>query len=486
MRPDLPHQIPAHAYVQGKPHIALFMDTRLGKIHTAFNWALDQGLQNVLTITPNSAIPDWLKEAERDGMSAIWIQGSSPEKWATAQAFYAQASIPRFYICNPEGLYHSEGNPCKKCNGSGYDPNSVFLGDQCRKCKGSGKLRATPMIGPFAQMPFDAIIMDESVKIRNPKCQLLKVLYALHDIPNRAILSGEPAPQGPEDLFSQLAWCFGSFMGCTNFYKWRHRYFGNFGFKWAPRPKAKEKINAAKNEIAFTLTRRQAGLEHVPPYYHKREVELPPPLRAEYDDVEARFEIRGQQTKHKVVVQTWLRQLAGGYPLGKTDMWSRHKVNALVALVTEELPEQPIPIIFAFNQELIAARAAFLNERLKVRIITGATPPETRKQTLRDFQAGLFPYLMMQIACASYGMDLSIADTMIRFSLPWEYNLVSQSHDRMFHPEKRRPIAFYDMVSRDTVDEDVHLAAQKNKVGARFFMNTIEENFTARQQRRAA
>jgi hypothetical protein len=487
------------------------MEMRLGKAIVSPRWAAIRDAQHVLLVTAPSAIPDWITNLTADGFIHSWLQGSAGEKYNTACHLYdapeSEQPFPRFYIVNTQGLFHSIAKTCSRCKGSGQLAYTGFVGNVCTQCRGKGKLKAKPTLGGCAILEYDTIIWDESTSISNPQAQITKVAHELAASPHvlrRMILTGEIAPERTLDIFEQMRWCYGSFMSHTNFYEWRNAHFIQIRYDWEPMPGHLSLIHAALAAHSFRLTRKQAGIENNPPRFQRVEVNLPQKVRDPYDYLEEHFRLppellhseagsydplgqalieANDSTKYKPVVQTWLRQIAGGYPKHWPVLWSDHKIAALLGLL-KQLGNQQVPVLFAFNAEITAVCARMKNLRMSVEPFVGGTKPELRRDILRRFQRGTTQYLLMQYAVMAHGMDLSAANTMVRFSLPWEYKLVSQSKDRLFSPLRENNLTYIDIVAKNTVDEDVLSASLEKRGNSRYFMTRIQQNFSARLRRK--
>lgn len=236
-----PWQQDAFAYADGRHRIALFMEMRLGKSLVAIHWTRtlppppDRGLR-ILALIPMEGLYDWVEELRDADERFLDLTGiSQEERWEIL-------AIPTpgrtFYLLNYEAY---------------------------RTCSW--------MHGASGAELFDAIILDESTKIRNPKAQITKILSRKTHIPYRAILTGQPDPEGPEDFYSQMEFLHGEFMGFYNFWHWRDSLFRLHpaGYTWIPRAQTIDRIQEELREKTFRLTRKQAVLV---PEKHKSPAEL--------------------------------------------------------------------------------------------------------------------------------------------------------------------------------------------------------------------
>jgi hypothetical protein len=474
-------------YCASHPHAGIFMDKRLGKVISSFDWALSHRRRNVLIIAPLSATTGWLDDAEIEAVRAVLLHGGNQEarQEQLADAIErrdAEApNEPIFTIINPEGIYLPAGRkiPCTACNGHPI---------QCPVCSGTGRVRrGEPIPTALVQMPFDAVIWDETVSLKNPKAQINTVA---HDVfasyTHRLGLSGEYAPEGIQDSFEQMRWIFGRFMGFRNYWKWRHHYFSNAGYDWFLKPGARQDIKDAIHQRCYVLHRKDAGITEVRAF-ERRWCELPQKVRKAYDDAEKYFELpyadndAKVETKYGLVSKTWLSQVAGGYPPGYSVLHSPHKTNVIFELY-ETYKYEPVVILFRFNSELLAVEAALQRRKIVCTHIIGATPPAERRKRMHAFQAGKIWAILLQIKVAKYGLTLSRSSTMFRFSLSDPWDDISQSMDRIVDVGKTDPLAYIDVVAKDTVDEDRLNALGDKGVDSRYYMRKFEENFAQRRR----
>ena len=90
-----------------------------------------------------------------------------------------------------------------------------------------------------------------------------------------------------------------------------------------------------------------------------------------------------------------------------------------------------------------------------------------------------------QVLVATYGtldqgVDLSVADTAIRYSLTWSPRQMLQSEDRIIHPSKKTPVLYIDLITKNTVDEDIYHAHQERNLKESLFQNIVYKKFLER------
>lgn len=427
-------------------HLALFFEMRLGKQITFLRWAAQKRPAKVLIVAPLSVFGGWHDEICRETrLPPAWLVGDALRRATTA----AKSSHKHFLI-NPDGL------------------------------------RAVPQIG---QLPWDVVCLDESTFIKSPKSQINQLCRRLfQNVPHRAILTGEPAPEGPLDLFEQMAFCFGSFMGQTSFFHFRHRHFVKLdAYSWWPRPGALGKIRTCARLQAFYLTRAQAGVGSKK-VHQRRVVQMPAPAHALYQQAEEDFALslpdgREIETQWAITKAIWLHRIAGGFLPDTTSIAAQlhtAKTDELLSLLKGELRNQQVVVWFHFNQELAAVAARLKKERIPFEFVNGLVPPGERHARRLRFQQGRARVFLLQIACGRFGLDLSSSSTAIIYSNSWKYEDRLQLEDRIIHVKKTEPVLYIDLVTADTVDEDISTALRGKKMSAAVFRTDILERLRDR------
>lgn len=565
MREPLPHQPAAIAATVDQPCWMLLLDKRLGKCLVGIRWALRQAPGGrVLVAAPKSACPGWLDELAVDGQMGVLLADMSEKERLEAIVAFDNHRLSKpgrtgFFVVNPQAL---------------------MLPMMRGAAVPEGKKK---MVRPskLAMLGWDAVIWDESTNIKNPASQINKLAQShIARIPRRLALTGEIAPEGPQDIFEQAKFVHGQFMGHTNMYKWLDAHFNKVDYSWCPKLQSLQKIKEALAACSFRMTRREAGIGETKTF-ENRYAYLPDRLRKIYDEAQEHFELpaaprttvvhvddpqgydvyigranrhrglegspfanpfsigkltreevlthyreyitkrpdlieqarrtlRGKrlgcwckpegchgdvlvelienedggtaenEAKYILQIANWCSQIAGGYPWERPDLHSPHKMEVLKELLTGEYAKESVVITFRYNSELAAAVDMAKKAKMTHAFIVGETPVEDRRRIGHHFQERKFSKLFMQVKVARFGIDLSAADTMIRYSLPYSYEDVSQSMDRIVHPKKKMPLHYIDIITKDTVDEDVAALAKEKALDARFFMTKLKGRLSDR------
>lgn len=505
-RPARPWQVEPikHASFPDVSEIPIFMDKRLGKCKVAIHWAMNRHVVErtvtwpygksrpanmTLIVAPLSAVQGWIKDLTEEGLTHVLMRrdcGGNPDDPFLHMMLdnIRKDGKHRFYIINPESVFYPAGRKrkCWDCGGTGF-PLGEPGPERCHKCIGGWIKDDKPFPTPLALYNWDCVIWDESTRLANPKTQTNQVAQVVFkDTPNKAILSGEYVPENVTQVFEQMRFLYGSFMGHRKYWPWINENFNEAGYDLIPKKGKMQEIREAVAARAIILSRKDAGVAESWEM-DLQQVDLPQKIRKAYDLAERHMELPDDtETKHAVSAYTWLLRITGGCDPRHAELRHGAKLDLLEEICKRDYPKDPLVVLFRFNDELQSAYELLTKKKVKVAKITGATPLPKRIKRVERFQAGKLRVLLLQIKVARFGLNLSAADTMIRYSVTSSYEDISQSRDRIVDPMKKRPLMVIDIVARDTVDEDILEAVGDKKAVARRFMARVIENTKKRRR----
>lgn len=420
-RQPMPHQVRFLRWAKARRAVAAFMEMRLGKSMCAIRWAETRhAVDKALIVSPLSVLPSWRRELEAEGLDACEIVGSSQEE--RERAVIEAGRDHKWYLINKEGLLTREG----------------------------GRTRPSAWV----QLPWDLVIIDESTCIRNPKAKTTDVvLRHLAAAPYRAILTGLPNPEGPENYVTQMLFLEGGrpFMGSTNFWQWRQDHMQPTGFDWAVKGAS---LNALRQEVrarAFFMTRREAGIPDEK-LRQTRWVQLPAKVLKAIKQARKEFAVGDRLTNNVLTAMQWECQLAGGrFPTLEHDA----KFVELEELLAGEFKNQQVVVWARYTAELEAAVSRLEKAKIKCALVNGDVARDERERRIAAFKAGRTRVLVAQPQCLKMGVDLSEAEVAIVLSNYFDLEVRAQMEDRIVHPKKARPALIVDLVAENTIDEDV-------------------------------
>jgi hypothetical protein len=332
--------------------------------------------------------------------------------------------------------------------------------------------------------PYGMIVVDESTRLKSLRASirtskagktwvqggggerakaLLKTTYT-HP-PSRFVeLTGTPAPLGLQDLWGQVFFLdHGKRLGRI-FDAFQNRWFriGFNGYGMEPQPFAQAQIHDALKDLCLSL-KSEDWFDVAEPIVRKIEVTLPPEARRQYRELERALFTEIQSTPIEAFnagAKTMkLLQLASGaaYTGHADDEGPRKwveahtgKIDALEELV-EEWAGAPILVAYNFKSDLARLKKKFPKGR----------ELDQKPETLKDWNAGRIPLLFTHPASAGHGLNLQHGgNVLVYFSSDWNGENKAQILERIGPVRQaqsgyKRNTYVYELVAKDTIDEDV-------------------------------
>ena len=178
--------------------------------------------------------------------------------------------------------------------------------------------------------------------------------------------------------------------------------------------------------------------------------------------------------QHKTIYATqkflWLRGFSSGFVDKK--IVDKCKIDMLVNLCHEELKGQQLVIWCSYLHEIDLIWASFHSDTAE--IINGSIPPSQRAEIVKKFQSGKIQYLCIQPETMKYGSKLTAADCMVYFSSPLSGLTRQQTEDRTIDVDKKDSILIIDLLTKDTVDEDIYLSLIKKESQAQMMTRIVK------------
>ena len=195
-------------------------------------------------------------------------------------------------------------------------------------------------------------------------------------------------------------------------------------------------------------------------------VTMSPKARKIYDELEEEFvtALEGDIETGKVVTASnslvkllRLQQITGGWliPDGHTTAMQidKGKVNALSDLL-EDMGDEPVVIFCRFTADLGAVREVCSKLGLSYGEISG------KADDLAAFQGGERQVLGCQIRSGSMGIDLTRSRYTVYYSNTYSLGDYEQSRARVHRPGQTRPVTYYHLLAKGTVDESIFKSLQ--------------------------
>lgn len=307
------------------------------------------------------------------------------------------------------------------------------------------------------------VIADEAHSIQNRNS---KQSIALKEIPAgyKSALTGTPAYDKPDDLWSILNWLYPSYWSSYWKYYNEHIIFTNFdGYKTVIGVNNPEKLQAEMEQFYIRRKKEDVLTDLPDKYYTRIDVELTPKQRRAYDSMKDNMLSWIGSQEHLPVVApvviaqlTRLQQFACAFA-----EWDEEKGKMILSDPSSKLDEV-IDIIESTGQQIVvwsqfAQIIKLLAKRLEEKGIThgkfiGSTPSDERARIITDFQDGKIQVFAGTIAAGGVGITLTAASTAVFVDRSWSNALNLQAEDRCHRIGQKSAVQIIDIIASDTID----------------------------------
>jgi superfamily II DNA or RNA helicase len=307
------------------------------------------------------------------------------------------------------------------------------------------------------------MVLDESVRIKNPKAKRTKACLKLGKLAAyRRIASGAPITQGLEDLFTQCAFLDPDHLGFDSYYAYRNTFCITKPIPNAPPGAVKivgyrnqDKLDRLVDRFA-TRVMKEDCLDLPDKIYVERQVELTTEQRRIYDDLRKEYYAEfgeGEIVRVDLALTMLIRlqQVVQGYlPTEEGDLvdLGTKRLDVLGDVLEET---QGKAIIWARFREDIRR----IRERFGGVTYYGDTSADDRTQAIEDFTQGDARLFIGNPQSAGTGLNLAVASTVVYYSNSFNADDRWQSEDRAHRIGMSGPVTYIDLVARDTMDENI-------------------------------
>lgn len=314
--------------------------------------------------------------------------------------------------------------------------------------------------------PFEVCIIDEGSMIKSPSSKRIKYLDALRVLfpKYRTILSGTPAPNSLQDLWSQYNFLTdGEALG-NNFYRFRKSYFTTD--QWNPYvyrilPKAPPIIY--KKILPYTFRLDEKDHLKLPKItYNYLPVSLSKELKNQYKELKNEFILSINNIDHVAInsatLSLKLRQFLQGFlyyttgepPIRKATLVHKAKLTRLKELV-EEI-NQPILCAIQFKQELEMIRNVYPNAP----IIAGGTNATDATRYIKQWNRRELPLLLCHPASIAHGVNLQTGGcNILWYCQTWSLEQYQQFNKRLHRQGQKHGVVIHHLTIAGTIDDRV-------------------------------
>lgn len=313
---------------------------------------------------------------------------------------------------------------------------------------------------PPSHFPYDAIVIDESSKVKEYNTNRFKALRLMaRRVKYLLLLTGTPAANGLQDLWAQLFLIdFGERLGqnITAFReRWCKKNYNGHGYHVEKH--ATSIIEERISDVVFTL--HEKDYADLPDrMYNTIRLEFDDATKKKYKDFERTYVLELPEDKQLTVangaaIQTKLQQLSNGVVYKTDEFGDREehffhdiKLDALSELVAE-LNGQPVLVAYRFKSDI---------RRILQRFPEAEVLGKDSKQIDR-WNAREVPMLLVHPKSAAHGLNLQFGGCNVCwYTLPnGSLEDYIQLNKRLHRSGQMHPVMIHHLVVMGTVDEDM-------------------------------
>lgn len=415
-------------------HPASMMDMEMGtgKTRVAIEVAFARkDCYRVLVVCPKAVVPVWRENLEKFAGDKEWScwdrqKGSVKAKADDLKGWIKIPSCKQFVVVNYDCVWRK------------------------------------PMGDLILKMRFRMVVLDESHRAKAAGSKVSKYLAMLGKRTQyRMCLSGTPMANSPLDVYGQYRFLNPAIFG-TNHFKFLNEYavMGGPERRFVVGFQNQKRLNQKFKSIAYTCK-----MEDI-----KDRIKLPdalPPVRRLIDLPSRDYKImrelnsefvaecnQGHIVVNNVLTKlVRLQQIASGFcytqegPLGDKVMQELNtaKEDALSDMLTDLDGNTHIVVFCLFKHDLDAVARSAEKAKMRCSELSG------RANTFSEWKdkGGV---LAVQIQAGAEGVDMTMANQAIYYSVPHSLALYNQSKARLYRPNQTRPVVFTHLIAAKTVD----------------------------------
>jgi SNF2 family DNA or RNA helicase len=327
---------------------------------------------------------------------------------------------------------------------------------------------------------FDMVVLDELSSFKSGKSQRFRALKKVRPLISRVVgLTGTPAPNGLEDLWSQMYLIDqGERLGktLTGFreqYLVPSKYGPQMVYEWKARPDSEKKVYDKISDVAISMS-AEDWLEMPEMIPTQVIVQMPDKARIQYERLEEDLLLSFSEgeivAQSAAVLSNKLLQMANGAAYSEDgSIINIHdaKLDALEDIL-ESAAGQPILLFYTYKHDIIRLQARFPQLRLLRKGKDGKTDMD-------DWNEGKIPLLACHPASAGHGLNLQYGGNhIVWFGLTWSLELYEQANARLYRQGQNSNVIIQHLVTADSMDENVIAALENKAVGQNALMAAVK------------
>ena len=504
------HEPMFHQHVMSKVHSSIPFSANLSDMGTGKTYgvlmSIEERMQKgeierkkdaILVVCPNTVVPNWEKEIYKHTpkLTSLVVKGSFIER---AQTMMSGGEGVDILITNYESF-------------SMYFPFNKG-GKNKNKSRKDADLKIT-MAKMLKNRVFDLVILDECHKIKNPEAQRTRnILTALGTARHKIIMTGTINANTAADIYAPFYFLTsGAQFSCQLNHPNENREYAMSGLREAFKDMYLTKgygrtfrstsymheVTSMMSEISVQFKKADC-LDLPPKVYRSIEVEMVGKHRELYELMEAQVMIDlremankdgflrpsaglGKITKLREAVNGWLYDNAGraiNFPVNP-------KMKALMeetSNINFESSKLVVWSTFRNDMHILTNQLRKVYGHDAVACVHGGSycrvcgsNVDTRYETTQQFNdlKSALKIVVVNSMAGSHGIDLTGADYEIFFSNSYVKTDRSQAEDRCHRKGMRESLTIIDIVTYDSIDEDIMAALAGHKAVTHALMERL-------------
>lgn len=140
------------------------------------------------------------------------------------------------------------------------------------------------------------------------------------------------------------------------------------------------------------------------------------------------------------------------------------KIKALLEIIDIHISHGEKIVVFTrFKWDINHIVAALKKKKIKHAFIDGRVKNTDRDIIRRDFQKGQYDVIVINIATGGVGITLTAANVGIFYSTTQQYDQFQQAKDRIHRPGQTKPVTYYHLIVKGTIDEAIRQSNRNKK-----------------------
>ena len=412
-----------------------FNEQRTGKTPTAISVMEARNVNKLVIVTTASSVYQWKQEYETwTNKQAIILHGTKQQKFK-ALATWTDGAVITSY-------------------------------DSFKTTK-----RSDGLVDKILKKNPQGIIADEAHKIKNHKTANAIALFKCLKIPYRLALTGTPAPNKQQDIWSILHFIYPERF--TSFWKFVDEFL-TVSQRYNKQGKIYKDIGGIRQEQTNTLQhilnerttqRKRKDVMQWLPDKDYIDIKLDPTT----EQIKYLTELKDYFETEDIIVQGVLDRLIRYRQIclhpGLLGLKGTSPKMDWILQYLKDYPETPTLLFTKFTSFIHILRNVLKENKIPYASITGDTPLHLRQQYVKDFQTGKYNFLILQIDAGKEALTLDRAEAAIFTDKFPPVADIQQAEDRFIATTEAKASkghTIYNLILKDTYDEQLIRLLKEN------------------------